>query len=89
MCRLVKAHPNKAMPWYIAGCYYYVTKQFTSARHYFGKATSLDRNFAPAWVAFAQAFACQDGMYVLNFNAIQIFLSHLLPEYFCYRCCAV
>ena len=60
-CSLVKSQPGGAMPWYVVGCYYYVTKQFTSARQYFGKATSIDRNFAPAWVAFAQAFACQDG----------------------------
>lgn len=30
------------------------------ARRYFGKATVLDRGFAPAWVAFGHAFAAQD-----------------------------
>lgn len=30
------------------------------ARRYFGKATALDRGFAPAWVAFGHAFAAQD-----------------------------
>lgn len=32
----------------------------SQARRYFGKATALDRGFAPAWVAFGHAFAAQD-----------------------------
>lgn len=48
------------MSWYTAGCYYYATGQFLSARQYFGKSTLIDRTFAPAWIAFALAFAAQD-----------------------------
>jgi len=58
--RLIKAQPERAVSWYAAGCYYFCTAQYASARHYFAKATGLDRYFAPAWIGFAQAFAAQD-----------------------------
>jgi tetratricopeptide (TPR) repeat protein len=58
--KLIKAQPEKAASWYAAGCYYFCTAQYVSARHYFAKATGLDRYFAPAWIGFAQAFAAQD-----------------------------
>ena len=58
--KLIKAQPERAASWYAAGCYYFCTGQYASARHYFAKATSFDRNFAPAWIGFAQAFAAQD-----------------------------
>ena len=48
------------MAWYAVGCYYYTAGQHGNARRYFGKATSLDDNFAPAWLAFGHAFAAQD-----------------------------
>ncbi|KAH7624830.1 hypothetical protein Ndes2526B_g00197 [Nannochloris sp. 'desiccata'] len=57
---LIKAQPQRAASWYAAGCYYFCTAQYASSRHYFAKATSLDRYFAPAWIGFAQAFAAQD-----------------------------
>jgi tetratricopeptide (TPR) repeat protein len=58
--KLIKAQPERAVSWYAAGCYYFCTAQYASARHYFAKATGLDRYFAPAWIGFAQAFAAQD-----------------------------
>lgn len=58
--KLMKMNPDSAEAWYAAGCYYYVTEQYSSARQYFGKATSIDRLFAPAWIAFAHSFACVD-----------------------------
>ena len=57
---LMKAQPEQGTSWYAAGCYYYATNQFASARHYFAKATALDKKFAAAWIGFAQAFAAQD-----------------------------
>eukprot|EP00887_Chlorella_sp_A99_P002438 scaffold10.g2438.t1 len=45
--RLVEEYPEKAVSWF-------------AARRTFGKATALDRAFAPAWVAFGHAFAAQD-----------------------------
>jgi tetratricopeptide (TPR) repeat protein len=58
--RLVEEHPDRAVSWFAVGCYYMCAQQHESARRYFGKATALDRSFAPAWVAFGHAFAAQD-----------------------------
>jgi anaphase-promoting complex subunit 6 len=52
--------PDSAEAWFAAGCYYYVTRQYSSARQYFGKATTIEKLFAPAWIGFAHAFACMD-----------------------------
>lgn len=59
-CRLVNEYPGKAVAWFAVGCYYMCTQQYDSARRYFGKATSLDAKFAPAWLGFGNAFAAQD-----------------------------
>jgi len=56
---LMEKRPEDAESWYAAGCYYFITEQYASARNFFGKATSLNKMFAPAWVAFAHAFAMQ------------------------------
>lgn len=58
--KLTSSHPDRALPWYAAGCYYYISGQYNSARQFFGKATKLDRSFAPGWLAFAAAFSAQD-----------------------------
>ncbi len=58
--KLMKNNPGSAEAWFASGCYYYVTEQYSSARQYFGKATTLDRLFAPAWIGFAHSFACMD-----------------------------
>lgn len=58
--RLVEEYPEKAVSWFAVGCYYMATQQYEQARRTFGKATALDRAFAPAWVAFGHAFAAQD-----------------------------
>ena len=53
-------YPGRAIAWFAVGCYYMCTRQFDSARRYFGKATSLDPKFAPAWIGFGNSFAAQD-----------------------------
>ena len=58
--KLMDQNPESAEAWYAAGCYYYVTQQFSSARQYFGKATTLNKMFAPAWIGFAHSFASMD-----------------------------
>ena len=58
--QLMDRNPDTAEAWYAAGCYYYATKQYSSARQYFGKATMHNKLFAPAWIAFAHSFACMD-----------------------------
>eukprot|EP00891_Asterochloris_glomerata_P009640 jgi/Astpho2/9640/e_gw1.00146.47.1_t len=58
--RLVQEYPERALSWFAVGCYYLCTQQFESARMYFGKATTLESSFAPAWIGFGNAFAAQD-----------------------------
>ena len=48
------------MAWFGVGCYYQCIGRFDSARQYFGKATTMDASFAPAWLGFSHAFAAQD-----------------------------
>ena len=60
ICRLVQEYPERALSWFAVGCYYLCTQQFESARMYFGKATTLESSFAPAWIGFGNAFAAQD-----------------------------
>ena len=56
----MEEHSDRAVSWFAVGCYYMCSQQYEAARRYFGKATALDRAFAPAWVAFGHAFAAQD-----------------------------
>ena len=58
--KLVEEYPAKAISWFAVACYYYCTRQFDSARRYFGKATTLEASFVPAWLGFGHAFAAQD-----------------------------
>lgn len=58
--KLMEKRPEDAESWYAAGCYYYLTEQYSSARNFFGKATSLNKMFFPAWIGFAHSFACMD-----------------------------
>jgi len=58
--KLMEQNPESAEAWYAAGCYYFVTHQYSSARQYFGKATVINKMYAPAWVAFAHSFAALD-----------------------------
>lgn len=60
LCRLVEEYPERAVSWFAVACYYLCTRQFEVARRYFGKATSMDSSFAPAWIGFGHSFAFQD-----------------------------
>ena len=53
-------YPERAVAWFGVGCYYACIGRHTDARRYFGKATTLDPGFAPAWLGFGHAFAAQD-----------------------------
>jgi len=57
--KLVDNYPQKAVAWYAVGCYYYVIEKYEQARRYFSKATSLERVYGPAWLAFGHAFAAE------------------------------
>lgn len=57
---LVSAYPERAISWYAVACYYYIIGKFELARRYFSKATTKERQFAPAWIGFGNSFAAQD-----------------------------
>ena len=59
-CRLVEDYPERVVSWFAVACYYMCTRQFEVARRYFGKATSMEPTFAPAWIGFGHSFAFQD-----------------------------
>ena len=57
--KLVDNYPQKAVAWCAVGCYYYVIEKYEQARRYFSKATSIERVYGPAWLAFGHAFAAE------------------------------
>jgi len=58
--KLVDAYPKSAVAWYAVGCYYFAISKYDMARRYFSKATHLDSDLMPAWIAFGNSFAAQD-----------------------------
>ncbi|XP_054280788.1 cell division cycle protein 16 homolog [Macrosteles quadrilineatus] len=57
---LVDLMPERAVSWFAVGCYYFLTGKRDPARRYLGKATSLDRLFGPAWLAYGHSFAAEN-----------------------------
>lgn len=55
--KLVDRYPDKAISWYAVGCYYDLIGKSDPARRYLSKATSLDRLYGPAWLAYGHSFA--------------------------------
>ena len=47
------------MSWFAVGCYYLLQGKNETARQYLSKATSLNRTFGPAWLAFGHSFAAE------------------------------
>ena len=54
---LVNNYPKRAISWHAVGAYYLLTGKNEASRRYFGKATSIDRVFAPSWLGFAHSYA--------------------------------
>lgn len=55
--KLVDLYSDHAISWYAVGCYYDLIKKSDQARRYLSKATSIDRLFGPAWLAYGHSFA--------------------------------
>ncbi|XP_066936343.1 LOW QUALITY PROTEIN: cell division cycle protein 16 homolog [Clytia hemisphaerica] len=55
--RLVNTYPTRSVSWYAIGSYYLMIKKNESARKYFGKATSINNTYGPAWLGFAHSFS--------------------------------
>eukprot|EP00698_Gefionella_okellyi_P008600 TRINITY_DN2138_c0_g1_i2.p2 TRINITY_DN2138_c0_g1~~TRINITY_DN2138_c0_g1_i2.p2 ORF type:complete len:259 (-),score=55.59 TRINITY_DN2138_c0_g1_i2:15-791(-) len=52
--------PGTALAWHAVGCYYLTLGKHEQARRALVRATAADGSFAPAWLAFGQAFAMAD-----------------------------
>ncbi|XP_066994017.2 cell division cycle protein 16 homolog isoform X2 [Anabrus simplex] len=80
--RLVDLYPEMAISWFAVGCYYYVIGKSDPARRYLSKATTLDRLFGPAWLAYGHSFAVEnehDQAMAAYFKASQLMKGCHLP----------
>lgn len=79
---LVDIRPDLAVSWFAVGCYYFLKGKTDPARRYLGKATSLDRLFGPAWLAYGHSFAIEnehDQAMAAYFKASQLMKGCHLP----------
>ncbi|KAK9512663.1 hypothetical protein O3M35_001037 [Rhynocoris fuscipes] len=79
---LVDLRPDLAVSWFAVGCYYYLKGKTDPARRYLGKATSLDKLFGPAWLAYGHSFAIEnehDQAMAAYFKASQLMKGCHLP----------
>ncbi|XP_004530211.1 cell division cycle protein 16 homolog [Ceratitis capitata] len=80
--KLVDRYPDKAISWYAVGCYYDLIGKSDPARRYLSKATSLDRLYGPAWLAYGHSFAKEnehDQAMAAYFKATQLMRGCHLP----------
>ncbi|KAF9114530.1 anaphase promoting complex subunit cdc16 [Mortierella sp. AM989] len=56
---LVDQHPKRAIAWFAVGVYYYLIGNLSEARRYFGKASTIDGHYGPAWIGFGHSFALE------------------------------
>lgn len=80
--KLVDLYPDQAISWYAVGCYYDVIGKSDPARRYLSKATTLDRLFGPAWLAYGHSFAKEkehDQAMAAYFKATQLMRGCHLP----------
>ncbi|KAG0225935.1 anaphase promoting complex subunit cdc16 [Mortierella sp. GBA43] len=56
---LVDQHPKHAIAWFGVGVYYYLIANYMEARRYFGKASTIDSHYGPAWIGFGHSFALE------------------------------
>ncbi|XP_058988222.1 cell division cycle protein 16 homolog [Musca domestica] len=80
--KLVDRYPDKAISWYAVGCYYDMIGKSDPARRYLSKATSLDRLYGPAWLAYGHSFAKEnehDQAMAAYFKATQLMRGCHLP----------
>lgn len=80
--KLVDLYPDQAISWYAVGCYYDLIGRSEPARRYLAKATTLDRLFGPAWLAYGHSFAKEnehDQAMAAYFKATQLMRGCHLP----------
>uniref|UniRef100_A0A1A9X1T1 Uncharacterized protein n=1 Tax=Glossina brevipalpis TaxID=37001 RepID=A0A1A9X1T1_9MUSC len=80
--KLVDHYPDDAISWYAVGCYNDLIGKNDLARSYFAKSTSLNRLYAPAWLAYGHSLAKEDEhdpAIAAYFKAMQIMRGCHLP----------
>ncbi|XP_060070640.1 cell division cycle protein 16 homolog [Ylistrum balloti] len=81
--KLVDLYPNKPVSWFAVGCYYLlIPDNIEPGRRYLSKATSMDRVYGPAWLAFGHSFATEnehDQAMAAYFTASQLMKGCHLP----------
>uniref|UniRef100_A0A2P2I516 Cell division cycle protein 16 homolog n=2 Tax=Hirondellea gigas TaxID=1518452 RepID=A0A2P2I516_9CRUS len=80
--KLVDLYPETALSWFAVGSYYYLIGKNEHARRYLSKATTIDKVFGPAWIAFAHSFASEnehDQASAAYFKAAQLMKGSHLP----------
>jgi anaphase-promoting complex subunit 6 len=55
--KMAENAPKSALSWYAVGCYYFLIRSWQNARLYFGRATTMKREFGAAWLAYGYTFA--------------------------------
>lgn len=79
---MVDLYPEQAISWYAVGSYYDLIGKSDSARRYLSKATTLDRFYSPAWLAYGHSFAKEnehDQAMAAYFKATQLMRGCHLP----------
>uniref|UniRef100_A0A8C4N4F7 Cell division cycle 16 homolog (S. cerevisiae) n=1 Tax=Eptatretus burgeri TaxID=7764 RepID=A0A8C4N4F7_EPTBU len=81
--KLVDLYPNNPVSWFAVGCYYLLVGQkHEHARRYLSKATTLNRMFGPAWIAYGHSFAVEgehDQAMAAYFTSAQLMKGCHLP----------
>ncbi|CAD5228911.1 unnamed protein product [Bursaphelenchus okinawaensis] len=50
--QLVDSQPDSHITWYAVGCYYYTVNQFSTAKKFLDKATTMNNGFGEGWMAY-------------------------------------
>lgn len=82
---LVSNYPKRAISWHAVGAYYLLTGKNEASRRYFGKATGIDRVYAPAWLGFAHSYASEgehDQAILAYFTASELMPGSHLPYFY-------
>ncbi|XP_006927488.1 cell division cycle protein 16 homolog isoform X3 [Panthera pardus] len=81
--KLVDLYPSNPVSWFAVGCYYLmVGHKNEHARRYLSKATTLEKTYGPAWVAYGHSFAVEsehDQAMAAYFTAAQLMKGCHLP----------
>jgi anaphase-promoting complex subunit 6 len=80
--KLVDLYPDESISWYAVGSYYDLIGKSDPARRFLQKATTLDRLYGPAWLAFGHSFAKEnehDQAMAAYFKATQLMRGCHLP----------